>query len=95
MELENTIRHIAQCVVQELQDKGLLLTQAQMEEYRELKANATDCMMTGTQVSILLGTSKATITELRKAGKIKAQFIGKRWKYKKSEIEKYAKRNQC
>mgnify|MGYP003292067050 CR=1 FL=1 len=95
MDYENTIRHIAICVVQELQDKGLLLTQAQVDEYRELKANAADCYITGTDVAMMLGTSKATITELRKAGKIKAQFIGKRWKYKKSEIEKYAKRNQC
>lgn len=95
MDYENTIRHVAICVVQELQERGLLLTQAQVDEYRELKAKSTDCLITGTEVAVMLGTSKATITELRKNGKIKAQFIGKRWKYKKSEIEKYAKRNQC
>ena len=95
MDYENTIRHVAICVVQELQERGLLLTQAQVDEYRELKAKSVDCLITGTEVAVMLGTSKATITELRKTGKIKAQFIGKRWKYKKSEVEKYARKNQC
>lgn len=95
MELENTIRHITISVINELQEKGLLLTQSQVDEYRQLKANSVDCLITGTDVAVMLGTSKATITELRKSGKIKAQFIGKRWKYKKSEIEKYAKKNEC
>ena len=90
MDLENTIRHAVSCVVQELQDKGLLLTQSEMEEYRALKAGSADCLITGKNAALMLNTSCATITQLRKSGKLKAQFIGKRWKYKKSEIERYA-----
>lgn len=90
MDLENTIRHAVSCVVQELQDKGLLLTKNEMEEYRALKAGSADCLITGKNAALMLNTSCATITQLRKSGKLKAQFIGKRWKYKKSEIERYA-----
>lgn len=93
MDFELTIKHAVACAVQELQDRGLLLTQSQMEEYRQLKENATDCLITGAAAAQILGVSGATITQLRKQQLLKGQWIGRRWKYKLSEIEKYAKRN--
>lgn len=93
MDFELTVKHAVACAVQELQDRGLLLTQSQMEEYRQLKENATDRLITGAAAAQILGVSGATITQLRKQQLLKGQWIGRRWKYKLSEIEKYAKRN--
>lgn len=92
MEFELTVKHAVACVVQELQDRGLLLTQSEMEEYRKLKENATDRLITGAAAAKILNVSGATITQLRKQQLIKGQWIGRRWKYKQSEIEKYAKK---
>lgn len=93
MELEMTIRHVTSSVIQELQDKGLLLTQSEVAEYRELKRSAQDCFLTGKAAGDMLGLSSASVTLLRQQNKLKGYWVGKRWKYKKSEIEKYAKGN--
>lgn len=92
MDFELTVKHAVAAAIQELQDKGLLLTQSQMDEYRQLKENAADRLITGAAAAKILNVSGATITQLRKQQLIKGQWIGRRFKYKLSEIERYAKR---
>lgn len=94
-EIERTVRALVSCTIQELQSQGLLLSPAELEEYRKLKEEKADCYITGTAAGMMLNLSSASITQLRKDGKIKAQMIGQRWKYKKSEIEKYANKSKC
>jgi len=49
-------------------------------------------LLTTKQVCEILGISKNTLGKLIKTGRLKAHMVGRAWKFKPSDIEKFLER---
>lgn len=83
---ENTLAYIVRETINDLQQKGLLLTKEEVDEYRVLKRDAEDEKLLGVDAATLMGVSSGTITSWRLSGIITGYREGKRWKYSKTEL---------
>lgn len=80
---EVKISALAEKVAKVLTSKGYLITQEEMNEYRQLKEvkEKGDELLSGVQVAKILHTSPATVSRLAGAGKLEFVRVGKVNKY--------------
>ena len=89
------IHQIAQALFEKLDQRGMILTPQQADEYKELRRLREEeekTWLTGVEAAKILGCSGSTVGRLATTGKLEFSIVGKVPKYSIAGLKRYMKK---